>query len=273
MTLPLTPALLAILTHLIEERTGLHYGPEHKDVLADKLSRRADERGLDSLLDYYYFLRYDEAAGAELTKLVDALVVNETYFYREQDQLRVLVHTILPRLRDGDRPLRVWCAACSTGEEPLTLAMILDEEGVRDRVEIVASDVSTRALARARSGVYSGRAFRAIPDTARERFMTRAESNALRVHDRVRERVEWRHVNLMDQAAISALGVFDAIVTRNVLIYFRDETIVRVVTSLGAALRPGGYLLVGASESLLRFGTEFQCEEHGGAFFYRKNRP
>jgi chemotaxis protein methyltransferase CheR len=271
MTLPLTPALLAILTHLIEERTGLHYGPEHKDILADKLTRRADERGLDSLLDYYYFLRYDEAAGAELTRLVDALVVNETYFYREEEQLRVLVRTLLPRLRDGDRPLRVWCAACSTGEEPLTLAMILEEEKARDRVEIVASDVSTRALARARAGVYSGRAFRVISDTARERFMTRADSDALRVRDHVRERIEWRHVNLLDEGAIAALGVFDVIVTRNVLIYFRDETIVRVVTSLGGALRPGGYLLVGASESLLRFGTQFHCEEHGGAFFYRKD--
>jgi chemotaxis protein methyltransferase CheR len=273
MTLPLPPALLTILTHLIEERTGLHYGLEHKDILAEKLTQRADERGLDSLLDYYYFLRYDEAGGAELTKLVDALVVNETYFFREQDQLRVLVRSLLPRLRDGNRPLRIWCAACSTGEEPLTLAMILEEEGVRDHVEIVASDVSTRALARARAGVYSGRAFRVISDAARERFMLRAESDAMRVHVRLRERIEWRHVNLMDQAAITSLGVFDAIITRNVLIYFRDETIVRVVSSLAGALRPGGYLLVGASESLLRFGTQFQCEEHGGAFFYRKDRP
>jgi chemotaxis protein methyltransferase CheR len=270
MALPLTPQVFSILSHLIEERTGLHYRLQDSDLLAEKISDRAYERGLDSLLDYYYFLRYDAGGPAELEQLVDALVVNETYFFREMDQLRGLTAELVPALLARSRPVRIWCAASSTGEEPYTIAMMLDELGLLRDVRIVATDVSNRALTRARAGIYAGRAFRTTPEAMQRRFFEPDAAGAFRVCDRVREAVRFARVNLRDEHAVAALGEQDVILARNVFIYFEDDAITSIVGALARSLREGGYLLVGASESLLRFATTLACEERGGAFFYRR---
>jgi chemotaxis protein methyltransferase CheR len=268
--LPLRPQVFAILSALIEERCGLHYELAELDIIADKLSTRAVEAGFESLLDYYYYLRYDAAAAGELDALVDALVVNETYFFRELESLRRAVSDfIAPVVAAGGRP-RVWSAACATGEEPFTLAMLLADRGILDKVEIVASDISTRALARAASGEYGSRSLRQIPpDGIADRWLVKSESR-IRVRDELRGAIQWRRLNLVDTDFAAALGAFDVILCRNVLIYFRDETAIKVLRRLTAALRPGGALLVGVSESLLRFGTSLSCEERGRVFFYRK---
>jgi chemotaxis protein methyltransferase CheR len=271
MALPLSPPVFSILSQLIEETTGLHYEARDADLLAERLSVRASELELDSLLDYYYYLRYDEAGPRELEALVDLLVVNETYFFREVDQLRALVELLLPQRLAKQPSCRVWCAACSTGEEPLTLAMLLEERGLLDRVEILASDVSSRVLAKAERGTYSGRALRALGDAARQRHFVTREEGALGVRPALYSRIRWQRVNLLDFDRVGSLGSFDVILCRNVLIYFRDETVVRLVDRFAKSLTVGGLLLVGASESLLRFGTAFDCQEHGGAFFYKKS--
>lgn len=263
----LSPQVFSILSGLIEEHLGLYFGPEYRDLLAEKLVPRALERGFESMLDYYYFLRYDAEAGAELATIADLLTVNETYFLREAQQLRVLVHDWLEPLAKAGKPIRVWCAACSTGEEPLTLAALLDEKGLLERARIVASDVSARVLQIASRGVYGGRSVRSVGELP---GWLRKEGEAHAVDDRLRLAIEWRRINLLDEATVAALGTFDAVICRNVLIYFRDETTQAVVGRLQRALAPGGALLVGASESLMRLGTALVCEEHGGAFFYRK---
>jgi chemotaxis protein methyltransferase CheR len=268
--LPLSPQVFSILSGLIEERLGLHFGPEYLDLLSEKMGPRALERGFESLLDYYYFLRYDAGATEELAALADALTVNETYFMREVQQLRALVGTWLePIIREGGSP-RVWCAACSTGEEPISLAALLDERGLLDRVSILASDISARALNIAEHGSYGPRSARALP--VLPSWLTQSESG-LRVDSRLREAIRFKRINLLDETQVAALGTFDAILCRNVLIYFRDDTIQGVIDRLQQALTPRGTLLVGASESLMRLGTSLSCEEHGGAFFYRKVSP
>lgn len=264
----MSPQLFAILSSLIEERLGLHYGAEDADALAERLAPRIEEHGFGSLLDYYYFLRYDDASRRELDALADALVVNETYFFRETDALQVVVG-LLEEL-GGHR--RVWCAASSSGEEPYTLAMLLDGRGMLDRVELVASDISPRALARAREGLYRGRSLRALPDDMRLRYFDE-EQGGVRLHPRVRSAVTFVQRNLVDDAALATLGSFDVIVCRNVLIYFRDERVRRVVERLTERLVLGGHLVVGASESLLRLGTSLTCVERGGAFLYRRDEP
>jgi chemotaxis protein methyltransferase CheR len=265
--LPLSPQVFTILSTLLEERFGLYFGPEYLDLLSEKLGPRALERGFESLLDYYYFLRYDEGAADELAALPDVLTVNETYFMREAQQLRVLVSTWLePAVRAGNVP-RVWCAACSTGEEAISLAALLDERGLLERVHIVASDLSARALEVAARGRYGPRAARSLSPLP---AWLRQEESGLYVDERLKRAIDWQRVNLLDAAQVKALATFDAISCRNVLIYFRDETIQTVINRLQAALLPGGALLVGASESLMRLGTSLVCEEHGGAFFYRK---
>ncbi|HET9449876.1 MAG TPA: protein-glutamate O-methyltransferase CheR [Aggregicoccus sp.] len=276
--LPLSPPVFSILSGLIEARAGLHYAPADQGLLAEKVSERALEAGFDSLLDYYYFLRYDPAGPAALDALIESLTVHETYFFREHEQLRALVDGVLaPRLRQG-QSLRVWSAACSTGEEPLTLAMMLAERGfppgggpAAPKLELVASDISQRVLERAQQGEFNRRSLRALPPGVDGRFLDVAPGGErASVRPELREAVRWKRVNLVDAAQVAALGTFDVILCRNVMIYFSDETARRVVESLTQALRPGGHLLVGTSESLLRFGTQLQCEEKGGAFFYTK---
>ncbi len=266
--LPLQPPVFSILSGLIEERIGLFFAEADAPILADKVTPRAIELGFDSLLDYYYYLRYDAGAEQELEHLADALVVNETYIGRELEQLTVMSDVLLPRLL-AERPrLRIWSAACSTGEEPVTVAGLLDDRGLLPRVELVASDVSERALALARKGEFSGRALRSLPSGA-TRWL-RFDGTTARARPELLASVSFRRVNLTDRDEVLGVGPADVIICRNVLIYFRDSRIKQVVQGLCDALRPGGYLLVGASESLLRFGGALRCEEHGGAFFYRK---
>jgi len=267
--LPLSPQVFAILSTLIEDRTGLHYDVGERELLAERVSGRATERGFETLLDYYYFLRYDPAADAELALLVEALVVNETYFFRELAPLKVFVSEIVPGLLARGVKPRIWCAACSTGEEPLTLAMLLDEAGLLDRVTLVASDISARVLAHAQSGVYRRRSLRSLPSGVVGRWLE-GDENGMQVAPHIASAVTWHRINLIDEQEPSELGTFDLIVCRNVLIYFRDQTIEKVVERLWRRLTPDGRLLVGASESLLRFNVPFSCEEQRGVFFYRK---
>ena len=265
--LALSPQVFSILSALIEERLGLHFAADYQELLAEKLGPRALERGFDSMLDYYYFLRYDPEGDTELLALADVLTVNETYFFREQQQLRVLVSDILTEKSRLGRRLRVWCAACSTGEEAITIAALLEERGLSKQVELVASDLSERALRVARGGSYGPRSVRSLEQLP----AWLRQDGALHVTDeQLRRSIDWRRINLLDGPTIAALGVFDAVICRNVLIYFRDETIQSVVRRLHDSLADGGVLLVGASESLMRLGSAFTCEERGGAFFYRK---
>ena len=268
-SLPLSPQVFAILSALIEERMGLHYDLHERELLGERVSGRALEHGFESLLDYYYFLRYDPAAEAEMSALADALVVNETYFFRELPALKLLTEHFVPQLiATGVRP-RLWCAACSTGEEPLTLAMLLDEAGLLDQVSIVASDISARALAHAKAGLYRSRSLRALPPRVVGRWLS-GDEDGMRVAPHISRAVDWVQLNLTDRDSVSKMGIFDAILCRNVLIYFRDRTIEQVVDGLWQRLTPEGNLFVGTSESLLRFDVAFTCEEQRGCFFYRK---
>ncbi|WP_224244866.1 CheR family methyltransferase [Hyalangium gracile] len=267
-SLPLSPQVFAILAALIEQRAGLHYEADDRELLADKVSARALEAGFESLLDYYYFLRYDPDGSAALDALVDSLLVHETYFFRDPLSLEVIADEVALAVRLGRRP-RLWCAACSTGEEPLTLAMMLHQRGVLDSVSLLATDYSQRVLERARTGEHNLRSMRALPVGIEGRYLDVVDGRP-RVRAELVAAVDWRRVNLVDAEAISALGTFDVIFCRNVLIYFQDETARRVAESLTRALVPGGSLVVGTSESLLRFGTALNCEERRGAFFYTR---
>lgn len=264
--LPLSPPVFAILTQLIEQRSGLHYKPDDQDLLAEKLSSKALEAGFESLLDYFYYLKYDPAGPAALDALVDTLLVHETYFFRDALPLEVIADEVSGAVRVGKR-VRIWCAACSTGEEPLTLAMMLEQRGVLDGVSLLATDYSQRVLERAKRGEHNLRSMRALPAGIEGRYLNVVEGRPVVRSDLVAA-VEWRRLNLVDAKAIAALGTFDFILCRNVLIYFQDEMARRVVESLTGALAQGGSLLVGTSESLLRFGTALNCQERRGAFFY-----
>ena len=270
MTTTSSRPVFAILGALVEERAGLHYGLTEADLFLERVSARADEAGFDSLLDYYYYLRYDPGGSAEFDELVAHLVVNETYFFRELEPLRLIVDRFVrPLVKAGQRP-RIWSAACSTGEEPLTLAMLLAEAGLLASVELLATDISSRALAKAQSGLFSRRSLRHVvaPELA-QRWLSE-QGSQLRVAPELVDAIAWRRLNLCAPAETAAVGDWDVILCRNVLIYFRDETVAQVIQGLASQLRPGGALLVGVSESLLRFGTALACEELDQVFYYRR---
>jgi chemotaxis protein methyltransferase CheR len=269
MPLALTPQLFVIFSGLVEEECGLHYSAADRELLEAKLVTHASELGYDSLLDYFYRLRYDDPDRQQRRALVQALVVHETYFFRELDALTHLVeHYVAPAVA-ARGAARVWSAACSTGEEPFTLAMLLDHRGLLDRVEIIATDISEAAIAKARAGVYGRRSLRnGHPVELAARYLEEAPKG-VRVAPAIRAAVDFSVANLFDAEGVATLGRFDAIVCRNVLIYFRDARIVQLVEMLRSRLTPGGAIAVGVSESLMRFGTGLVCEERSGSFFYR----
>ncbi|HTA18791.1 MAG TPA: protein-glutamate O-methyltransferase CheR [Polyangia bacterium] len=267
--LPMSPQVFSILSALVSERAGLHFDASHAPIFAEKVGARAVEAGFESLLDYYYFLRYDPDGKPELDSLVEALVVGETYLFRELAPLETTVADIVAPLAERGKRPRVWCAACATGEEPLTLAMLLAARGILRHVDLVASDISAAALGRARSGRFGRRSLRTdVPAFALP--WLRVEEREIAVDPSLAKAIDWQRINLMDDASVAALGTFDAILCRNVLIYFSDDTVRRVVDRLSARLATDGALLVGISESLLRFGTPLRCEEQNGIFLYKK---
>ncbi len=269
-TLELSPPVFSILSSLIEEKFGIHYQAADLELLREKTSARALEAGFDSLLDYYYFLRYDSGSEQELRGLVESLVVNETYFFREWPAIKALVdHFIAPRC-SRQKKVRIWSAACATGEEPLSLAMLLDSRNLLDQVEIVASDISARVLGKAQNGFFGKRSIRTNPAPELSDKYLKAEAEGYRISPALISAIQWKQLNLLTLDQIPPTVPFDVILCRNVLIYFSDSTVKHVLEGLAKALAPDGTLLVGVSESLFRYGSAFVGEEHSGSFVYRK---
>jgi chemotaxis protein methyltransferase CheR len=267
--LSMSPQVFAILSAAVADHAGLHFDQNHAAIFTEKVAARAADAGFESLLDYYYFIRYDPAGKAELDALVEALVIGETYLFRELAPLEAAVSQfVVPVIGSGRRP-RVWCAGCATGEEPHSLAIVLASRGLLDEVDLVASDVNRVALERARTGRFSTRAVRGEVPAFAAPWLEIGQREVC-VRPRLTAAITWRRVNLVNPDDVAALGTFDVVLCRNVLIYFSEKVAREVIDRLSARLRVGGALLVGVSESLLRFGTALACEEHAGVFVYKR---
>ena len=273
-SLGLSDSAVGLLRDLVQERTGVFYDDKRRDVLADRLAGLVTEGGFQSFLDYYYFLKYDPAAPGEWGRVMDALAVPETYFWREVDQLKAVASVIVPELsrRDSRGPIRIWCVPCASGEEPLTLAMLLEAESWFDRteIELSASDGSPAAIEKARRGRYRERSFRVMPVHVRERYFARRGDEWEvdgGLHSRVRS---WSVVNVGNRSEVELRAACDVLLCRNLFIYFSPATVRDVVTWFADRMPTPGYLCVGASESLLRVTRRFELEEIGGAFVYVK---
>jgi chemotaxis protein methyltransferase CheR len=270
-SVPLPATVFTILRDLIQERTGICFESDKRDLLADKLSARAIERGFSNFLDYYYLLRYGPDSEMEWPHVQDALSVQETYFCREMGQIQALTRDILPAYAAAypGQPAQIWCAACATGEEPLTIAMELLETGWYERlpIRIVASDASPAAIAKARRGIYRERSFRSIPKALQDKYFT-AVAGAWQVAAELSARVEFAQANLMNADEIGEFARSPFIFCRNVFIYFSPESISRTVKLFAKKMQRPGYLFVGASESLLKLSTDFELQPAGDAFVY-----
>jgi chemotaxis protein methyltransferase CheR len=266
---------LSLLRDLVNTETGMFYDDFKLDFLQDRLAPLALERGFDSLLDYYYLLRYDDDAPREWAKAIDALSVQETYFWREFDQIRALTAGILPQLvARGRSPIRIWSVPCASGEEPLSIAMALEEDGWFDRarIEIHASDASELALTRAAAGRYGGRSFRQLPLALRDKYFDRDAGDAhWTIKPAIRERVtSWSRVNVVQRDQVERLARADVIFCRNLFIYFTESTVKSVVDTFAEMMPSPGFLCVGAAESLLRVTVRVELREIAGAYVYVK---
>lgn len=272
-SLGLSSGAFSLLRGLIHDKLGLYYEDEKRDLLADKMSPLVVETGFDSFLDYYYLLKYDENAEPHWDRLMDTLSVQETYFWREMDQVNTLVKILLPQhaRENPSRTFRIWSAACATGEEPLTIAMALEEAGLLNRfsIEINASDASGKALKQAATGVYRNRSFRNLSETLKNRYFSQTQPG-LGITKTLHARVQFQKANLLSEQDIAQLAKSHFIFCRNVFIYFSQKSIKRAVDTFYEHMPSPGYLFVGASESLLKLGTPFELEEIGGAFVYVK---
>lgn len=230
-------------------------------------------------VDAYLRLVDGSKGEEERQRLLDAVTVQETYFFRNPPQMEALRRRILPELlrrsAGRDRPLTIWSAGCSTGEEPYTLAMLLLELspmlGIRSETRIVGTDVSAQALDSARRGVYTGRAVETAPSMLRDRWFEPTAGGALAVRDEVRRLVELRLHNLVSDPLPFGPGEVDLIVCRNVTIYFARDTTRNLVGGFHDVLAEGGYLLLGHSETLWQVSDAFTLFPVGDAFVYRRS--
>jgi chemotaxis protein methyltransferase CheR len=245
---------LACIVTLVYERAGIRLHDGKRELITARLQKRLRLLGLSSYREYLDLLQRD-ASGEEMVAFLDAIATNHTSFFREEQHFAFLRDRVLPGLlaRPGRQEIRVWSAACSTGEEPYTLAITLADalpDGA-DGVNLFASDLSTKALATARGAVYKMDRVRGIPSDVLRRHFERgmgAQEGLARVSPALRRRVEFAQLNLLE---IGDLGRrFDVIFCRNVMIYFDRVVQQRVVSMLERHLAPDGYLFISHSESL-----------------------
>jgi chemotaxis protein methyltransferase CheR len=242
------------LISLIYQQSGISIGPEKKIMLEGRLKRRVAKLSLGSYSEYLFDGRGHDAE--ELVHLIDAVTTNKTDFFREKSHFDLLAGKVLPEFAAGDsgRERMFWSAGCSTGEEPYTLAMVLSEYArlhAGFRFRLLATDISTAVLDKARLGVFSGEVVRPVPEELKRRYFLRSrdrDSDRLRVASELRGLVEFRHLNLMEEFGLTELA--DAIFCRNVVIYFDRPTQERLFQKFSRQLVEGGYIFVGHSESL-----------------------
>jgi chemotaxis protein methyltransferase CheR len=234
---------------LIYDIAGIHMSPAKKPLVSGRLAKRLSQHGLSSYGDYFQLLRSGDHP-TELQTAVDLLTTNETYFFREPKHFDFLQQRILPSHTQG-KPFRVWSAACSSGQEPYSIAMMLADSLGDGPWEILASDISTRVLERARSGQYAMDQTKHISREYLSRFCLKgvgSQDGTFLVEKNLRSRIKFKQINLND--SLPSVGDMDLIFLRNVMIYFDADTKRKVVQRLAQTLKKGGFLFIGHSESL-----------------------
>jgi chemotaxis protein methyltransferase CheR len=257
---PMTTSEFARIRQLAFDTCGMDFAESKKDMIASRLDRNLRKLSLSSYEDYYLHVRGD-ISGEALREFIDSLATNHTNFLREAD------HFIFLREKFGGsafrgRPIRIWSAACSTGEEPYSIAMTLLDQRRQELIpgfQILASDISTKALGAARSGIYVKERLRDLPAPWLTHFFEAGSgqwTGWMKVKKAVRDTIRFERFNLLDSADF---GPFDCIFCRNVMLYFSRETQEGIVQRMTERLNPGGYLLTGHTESLmgLRHGLKY----------------
>jgi len=270
----LSTAEFNALAALLHAAAGLAFDDSRRESLSYSVAERMRAAGCDDVLAYLTLVRDDSK---ERQSLLDEVTIPETHFFRNPPQIRALRKYVLPellRLANSTKRLRIWSAGCSTGEEPYTIAMLIREllpAAAGWDVKILATDVSNRALAAARTGRYAERSFVMTDPIDLHRFFALdTNAGAWQVRDEIRELVEFRHHNLVTEPPPYEPGEVDLVFCRNVTIYFDRDTTKALMQRLHGCLRDGGYLFLGHAETLWQVTDAFSLMSLGDAFVYRR---
>lgn len=259
--------------HLYRE-TGIAFGEGKEQYVARRVADRMQAVGAPDFADY--FARLSQPASTELQHFINAVTVNETYFYREDYQLRCLTADLLPRRAAAKPPggsLRIWSLPCSTGEEPYSIAIWMLENWAEVdayEIEIIGSDIDTEVLEAARTGRYGKRALMRLNETLSRKYFEPASGGHMQVIEDLRQSVQFAPVNAVEPAEMRRFGRFDVIFCRNMLIYFDDVSRRLAAENLYEALAPGGYLCLGHAESMSRISSLFEICRFADAIVYRR---
>jgi chemotaxis protein methyltransferase CheR len=273
----LSDDLFKILRQFIYTRTGIFFADNKKYLLESRVSRRLVALGLPNF-DAYYRTLINGQGDAEFLHFINSITINETFFYRNEPQFGALEGTILPevikkRRDEGTNKLRIWSAACSTGEEPYTIAMIIAERILplfpQMKFEIIASDINTQVLDSARKGIYRDYSIRNIPKNYLEKYFQKHEDRYI-LSEEIKRMVDFRHLNLFERAPMRTMRGFDITFAANVLIYFDFNSKQSVVSFIYDSMNKGGYFLVGYSETLYGLTQAFKPVHFEKAIAYIK---
>jgi chemotaxis protein methyltransferase CheR len=274
VSMQLSSSTFTDLRNLIYERTGIFFPDNKKYVLESRLQARLKERQCASYEEYFQLLKYDAWRDQELNAVYNLVTTNETFFYRDLPQLHEFASTIIPDVAKANAStsrIRVWSAACSSGDEPYTLAMMMLEHPALANwtLELMGSDISETALAAARTAVYGSYAIRNVPPLLVHKYFRR-EAGQYALAENVKRLVKFTHMNLYDGSRLKIVRGMDVIFCRNCLIYFDDKAKRKIVNNLADCLRPQGYLVIGFSESLHGISDAFTPLHGNRSVVYRK---
>jgi len=273
-SLTLPDDVFHLFRDLMYEQSGVVLEERAKYFVENRLLHSVERLQLESFRDYYYYLKYDRKKNEELANVIDLLTIHETYFFREEQQLKSFSEEILPEItarKKENKSLRIWSAGCSTGEEPYTISMLLlENEAFRDwTIEIFATDISQRVLQSARRGIYQPAAFRTTDPMYLSKYFVK-EENAYRISDVVKKNVVFLHLNLQEASRLAFINPMDVIFCRNVIIYFDMSGKRKVIEMFHTKLKEKGYLLLGHSESLINISTAFALRHLKHDMVYQK---
>ena len=256
----------------LESKCGIVLGDKKQYLVRSRLFpllNRFDIESMSVLFKMIFSNRNKELAVAA----VDAMTTNETLWFRDVYPFEVLAHRILPEMAKTNRAIKIWSAASSSGQEPYSIAMTIKEvqsnqPGLLKDVSITATDISSTMLKNCRSGIYDNLALsRGLSVERKKQFFHSAEEERMIINDDIKRMVTFKEQNLMESYAL--LGRFDLIFCRNVLIYFSPEMKLKVINQMEKALNPGGYLLLGASESLTGISEQFEMVRCNPGLMYK----
>lgn len=256
----------------LQDACGILLGDGKEYLVESRLNTLIDKHQVDSLSELFQAL-YSRRSSQLKVAVIDAMTTNETFWFRDMAHFKILSEMILPEVEKG--PMRIWSAACSSGQEPYTISMEVqgylskNPGRLRSGVEVVATDISTKILADARRGAYNALSVsRGLNQEQKKRFFVEL-GDELEVRPEIKSRVRFQELNL--SGSYDRLGKFDVIYCRNVLIYFSNTLKQDILSRMAKALKPGGYLFLGSTESLSQHSDQFKMVRNGGGIVYQLN--